>query len=135
MRRVHKSVINDYRTTCISFLGTPFPLSKFPLEITPVPVPSDPCPRVLSRTPPISPFHRRKRACCRLVAGIFQTISACRDGLKPGNFPALIACKITQRHFPSEASNERECIHTNQRARSRVQLCVAAQPRAFTRAE
>jgi len=38
-------------------------------------------PRVLSRTSPISPLPRRKRACCRLVTGIRQTTLTCRDGL------------------------------------------------------
>jgi len=31
------------------------------------------------------PFPRRKRAGCRLVTGIFETISTCRDGLKARN--------------------------------------------------
>jgi len=41
----------------------------------------------LSAKSPTSPFLRRKRACCRLITGIFQTISTCRDGLKPRNCP------------------------------------------------
>jgi len=36
---------------------------------------TSPTSRVLSRTSPISPFPWRKRAGCRLVAGIFQNIS------------------------------------------------------------
>jgi len=33
------------------------------------------------------PLERRKRACRRLVTGLFRTISTCRGGLKPRNFP------------------------------------------------
>jgi len=40
----------------------------------------------LSATSPTSLFPRRKRAGRRLVAGIFQTISTCRDGLNPRTF-------------------------------------------------
>jgi len=36
------------------------------------------------------PLERRKRACRRLVTGFFQTISICRDGLKPRNLPVTL---------------------------------------------
>jgi len=49
---------------------------------------------VTSPTSPSCRSHRRlprfadaKRACCRLLPGIFQTVSTYRDGLKPRNFP------------------------------------------------
>jgi len=35
------------------------------------------------------PLERRKRACRRLVTGIVQTISICRDGLKPINISVI----------------------------------------------
>ena len=80
----------SFRQAITCELKPKFHYADFPVTTATDPWPLPrwlPC--VLSRKSPISLFPRRKRDCCRLVTGVSQTISTCRDGLKWFETPKL----------------------------------------------
>jgi len=65
-----------------------FHYADFPVTSATSPRQTRDVPVDLSATSPTSPFARRKRAGCRLITEIFQTISTWGDGLKPQTSPS-----------------------------------------------